>query len=49
MTAVRPATPADLAGAAAIYAVSKRAPVSSSNVNQSADVTINPDKVGTTA
>jgi PiT family inorganic phosphate transporter len=37
-----------LAGAAAIYAVSKRAPVSSSNVNESANVTINP-KVDTAA
>ena len=33
-----------LAGAGAIYAISKRAPVSSDNVNDSADVTINPDK-----
>ncbi|HEY5878616.1 MAG TPA: inorganic phosphate transporter [Nakamurella sp.] len=31
-----------LAGAAAIYSISRRAPVSSSNVNDSADVTINP-------
>ena len=31
-----------LAGAGAIYAISRRAPVSSSNVNDSADVTINP-------
>jgi len=33
-----------LAGAGAIYAVSKRAPVSSDNVNDSPDVTINPEK-----
>ena len=33
-----------LAGAGAIYAVSKRAPVSSENVNDSAEVTINPEK-----
>jgi len=38
-----------LAGAAAIYAVSKRAPVSSSNVNESANVTINPKMVDTPA
>ena len=31
-----------LAGAGAIYAISQRAPVSSENVNDSADVTINP-------
>jgi len=33
-----------LAGAGAIYAISKRAPVSSDNVNDSPDVTINPEK-----
>ena len=31
-----------LVGAGTIYAISKRAPVSSGNVNDSADVTINP-------
>ena len=34
-----------LAGAGAIFAISKRAPVSSTNVNDSRDVTINPEKV----
>jgi len=34
-----------LVGAGTIYAISKRAPVSSGNVNDSADVTINPAKV----
>ena len=34
-----------IAGASVIYVISKRAPVSSENVNDSADVTINPDKV----
>jgi len=33
-----------IAGALAIYAISKRAPVDSQNVNDSADVTINPEK-----
>ena len=33
-----------LAGAGAIYAISKRAPVSSGNVNDSPDVTINAEK-----
>src|SRR6476619_4512831 len=33
-----------IAGALAIYAISKRAPVDSKNVNDSADVTINPEK-----
>ena len=33
-----------LAGAGAIYAISKRSPVDSKNVNDSADVTINPEK-----
>jgi PiT family inorganic phosphate transporter len=37
-----------LAGAGVIYAISKRAPVSSSNVNDSADVTINPEKAEVT-
>ncbi|MEP6561394.1 MAG: inorganic phosphate transporter, partial [Nakamurella sp.] len=34
-----------VAGAGAIYALSKRSPVDSKNVNDSADVTINPEKV----
>ena len=37
-----------LAGAGAIYAISKRAPVSSENVNDSPDVTINPEKTTVT-
>jgi hypothetical protein len=31
-----------VAGAGGIYAISRRAPVDSANVNDSADVTINP-------
>src|SRR6476469_7754637 len=38
-----------LAGAGVVYAISKRAPVSSSNVNDSADVTINPEKTKVSA
>ncbi|MGS0685933.1 anion permease [Nakamurella sp. GG22] len=33
-----------IAGSAAIYAISKRAPVSSSNVNDAADVTVTPER-----
>jgi PiT family inorganic phosphate transporter len=38
-----------LGGAGTIYVISKRAPVSSSNVNDSADVTINRQKAGAAA
>ena len=38
-----------LAGAGAIYAISKRSPVDSHNVNDSADVTINPEKTKVSA
>jgi len=36
-----------VAGAATIWTISRRAPVSSENVNDSPDVVINPEKVDT--
>jgi PiT family inorganic phosphate transporter len=37
-----------IAGAGAIYVISKRSPVDSHNVNDSPDVTINPEKTEVT-